>query len=356
MNRTEKARFLRLLDTTIQRARADAPHYTPPPFSPEKLIQLVESELPDMAPEWRFAILEKLRASLNGKQAYQATWEDVWLMLNCMREYKPEYLYVEAPSCPECDEWGYEPEFLARIKPVMDFFYKYYWRVEVTGLHNVPDEGRALLVSNHSGQFPFDGFMIAESILNGHPARRMIRGLYAQWFRSLPYLSTFLTRLGQVLANEENAVRLLEDEQLVAVFPEGYRGISKATKYRYRLKRFGRGGYVRIALRTGAPMIPVSVVGAEEMYMTLMEGAWWEKIFGYPMPPITLTWPWLGFLGLMPLPTKWYIDFGEPISVEAYGHEQADNAYLVAQLNDQVRNTVQQMLYHRLAQRPGIFV
>ena len=356
MNSKDQNQFLRLLDTTIQRTRADASHYTPPPFSPEKLIQLVESELPDMAPGLCWAILEKLRSAVQGERFDQAAWEDIWLVINYTRENKPGFLRDPENLFPERDEWGFEPEFLARIKPVFDFFYRYYWRVEVTGLQNIPEQGRALLVSNHSGQFPFDGFMIAESIMNDHPARRVIRGLYAHWFRSLPYLSIFLTRLGQVLANEENAVRLLEDEHLVAVFPEGYRGISKATKHRYQLRRFGRGGYVRIALRTGAPMIPVSVVGAEEMYTTLMEGAWWEKILGYPMPPVTFTWPWLGFLGLMPLPTKWYIDFGEPISMEAYSPAQADNAYLVAQLNDQVRNTVQQMLYNRLAQRPGIFI
>jgi 1-acyl-sn-glycerol-3-phosphate acyltransferase len=238
---------------------------------------------------------------------------------------------------------------------VMEFFYTRYWRVSVTGIENVPEEGRALLVSNHSGQFPFDGFMIGNSLLNDLPTHRLPRGLYAQWFRSLPYLSTFLTRLGQVLANEENAVRLLNEDHLVAVFPEGYRGISKSSKDRYRLTRFGRGGYVRIALRTGAPMIPVSVVGAEETYYTLVDGAWGEKIFGYPVPPVTPTWPWLGLLGLIPLPTKWYIDYGKPISMENYSPEQADNQYLISQINDQMRNTIQNMLYQRLAQRQNIF-
>jgi 1-acyl-sn-glycerol-3-phosphate acyltransferase len=257
--------------------------------------------------------------------------------------------------CPDCDEWGFDPRFLEQLKPFFDFLYSRYWRVDITGLENIPDQGRALLISNHSGQFPFDGFMIGLGILNYHPAQRFVRALYAKWFSSLPYLSILLTRLGQVLANEENALRLLEQEQLVAVFPEGYRGISKLSKERYRLSRFGRGGYVRIAIRSGAPIIPIAVVGAEETYITLVDGAWGEKLFGYPVPPITTTWPWLGPLGLLPLPTKWTIDIGEPISVENFQPNQAGDQFLISQINDQVRNTIQQMLYRRLAKRQNIF-
>lgn len=356
MNSKDQKQFLRLLDAAIQRAQVANPDYTPPPFSPENLIRLLEENMQELPPGLYWTILQKLRSALAGNQFDQRLWVEVWRTLNYIQNCQPEFFCQQNNSYLPRDKWGYEPEFLERIKPIFEFFYHYYWRVSVTGLENVPEQGRVLLVANHSGQFPFDGFMIGISLLNDHPGHRMVRGLYAKWFRSLPYLSTFLTRLGQVLANEENAIRLLEEDHMVAVFPEGYRGISKSSKERYRLARFGRGGYVRMAVRTGAPIIPISVVGAEEMYTTLVEGAWAEKFIGYPVPSITLTWPWLGLLGIVPLPTKWYIDFGQPIPVESYHPDQADNAYLVAQLNDQVRNTIQSMLHHRLAQRNNIFI
>ena len=145
--------------------------------------------------------------------------------------------------------------------------YGTYWRVETSGMENIPDEGRALLVCNHSGQLPWDGAMVGTAVYNEHPAQRLVRTLYATWFPTLPFFSALFTKLGQVLATEENGVRLLNKDELVAVYPEGYKGVGKLYKERYRLARFGRGGFVRMALKTGAPMIPVSVVGAEETYI-----------------------------------------------------------------------------------------
>ena len=356
MNCPESTHLLLLLDTTIQRIRAAAPYYTPPPFSLEKLFQLIHQRLDDFAPDVRLSLLEKLRCAAQAEPVDRDSLEDIWYLLHYAVQRQPDLLKQPLHYTNVGDEWGFDPEFLERIKPYAEFLYSRYWRVSVTGLENVPAHGRALLVANHSGQYPFDGLMLGICLLNEHPAHRILRTLYAGWFRSLPFLSTLLTRLGQVLANEENAVRLLKEDQLVAVFPEGYKGISKEYKYRYHLKRFGRGGYLRIALRSNADIIPVSIVGAEEMYMTLLGGAWGEAVFGYPVPGITVTWPWLGVLGAIPLPTKWYIDIGEPISLERYGSSEAGNAYLISQLNDQVRNTIQNMLYQRLAQRRHIFI
>lgn len=197
--------------------------------------------------------------------------------------------------------------------------------------------------------------MIATAVLTEHPSQRLVRTLYATWFPTLPFVSAFLTKVGQVLGTEENGTRLLEQDELVAVFPEGYKGVGKLFKERYRLARFGRGGFVRMALRTGAPIIPVSVVGAEETYISLAKSKMLAKLTGFPYFPISPTWPWLGVLGFVPLPTKWYIDFGEPLSTKEYGPAAADNLVLVSQLTDQVRNTVQQMIYSRLAERRSIF-
>ncbi len=158
------------------------------------------------------------------------------------------------------------------------------------------------------------------------------------------------------MATEENGVRLLNQEELVAVYPEGYKGVGKLFKDRYRLARFGRGGFVRMALKTGAPMIPVSVVGAEETYISLYRSSTLAKLTGFPYFPISPTFPWFGLLGFVPLPTKWYIDIGEPIPMSEYGPEAADDIVLVSQLTDQVRNVVQDMIFARLAKRRSVFL
>jgi len=254
------------------------------------------------------------------------------------------------------DEWGYNQEVMDRVQPFLMFLYDHYWRVDAAGLENIPDIGRALLVSNHSGQLPFDGMMLGMAILNKHPAKRLIRSLYGIWFRTVPFISSFMTNVGQALAVEENGIRLLEQEHLVAVFPEGIKGITKLYKDRYRLARFGRGGYIRMALKTGAPIIPISIVGAEETYIALAKIPFAERLFGYPLPHITPTWPWLGLFGLIPLPTKWSIDIGEPIPTTHYPPRASENLMLVDQLSNQVRNTIQTMVYRRLAQRKSIFL
>jgi len=162
--------------------------------------------------------------------------------------------------------------------------------------------------------------------------------------------------MGQSLASVENGTALLSNDELVAVYPEGYKGVGKLYKERYRLARFGRGGFVRMALNTQAPIIPTAVVGAEETYISLYKSNRLARLTGFPYFPISPTWPWLGLLGLIPLPTKWTIDFGEPIPMDGYGPDATDNLVLVSQLTDQVRNIIQEMLYERLAQRRSVFL
>jgi 1-acyl-sn-glycerol-3-phosphate acyltransferase len=196
--------------------------------------------------------------------------------------------------------------------------------------------------------------MIGMAVINEHPNQRLVRALYASWFPTLPVISTLFVKMGQSLANEENGIRLLEQENLIAVFPEGIKGVQKLYKDRYKLARFGRGGFVRMALKTGAPMIPVSVVGAEETYISFANAEFIAKLIGFPFFPITITWPWLGLLGFIPIPTKWYIDIGEPVPTDHYGPQAANNLLLVSQLSDQMRNQVQNMIYARLAARRSV--
>jgi 1-acyl-sn-glycerol-3-phosphate acyltransferase len=161
--------------------------------------------------------------------------------------------------------------------------------------------------------------------------------------------------MGQALATEDNGIRLLEQDELVAVFPEGHKGIGKLYRDRYRLARFDQGDFVRMALRTQTPIIPVSVVGAEETYISLAKSTTGARLTGLPYFPISPAFPWLGLLGLVPLPTKWHIDFGEPVVLDGYGADAAQNLVLLSQVSDQVRNTVQEMIHTRLARRRSVF-
>ncbi len=197
--------------------------------------------------------------------------------------------------------------------------------------------------------------MLEMGVLLEHPNQRMVRGLYGAWFSTLPFISDFFVKTGQVLATEDNGIRLLEQDELVAVFPEGYKGVGKLFKERYRLQRFGRGGFVKMALQTKSPIIPVAVVGAEETYISLGKSDFMAKLTGFPYFPISPTFPWLGLAGFIPLPTKWYIDIGEPIPTDGYKPGSENNMVLVSQLTDQVRNVIQEMIYTRLAQRRSVF-
>jgi 1-acyl-sn-glycerol-3-phosphate acyltransferase len=235
------------------------------------------------------------------------------------------------------------------------FFFHRYWRVERSGIENIPGEGRVLLVSNHSGVLPLDGAMIAYGVREQHPAHRLVRALVANWFPSLPFFSMLLNKTGQVLAHPDNGRRLLAQDEAVLVFPEGYKGVGKPFKERYQLARFGRGGAVRMALETQAPILPVSVVGAEETYPMLWNAKPIARLLGFPYFPITPTFPWFGLLGIIPLPSKWYIDIGEPIDISQYDPQFAANPALVSELTDLVRNRVQAQINNRLAQRRSVF-
>lgn len=253
------------------------------------------------------------------------------------------------------DEFGRDPVYAARVEPLLDFLYKKYFRVSVTGLDHVPGSGRALLVANHSGALPYDGALLMHALRTEHPARRDIRPLVEDFVFHFPYLGTFINRIGGVRACQENAQRLLDDDELVAVFPEGVKGIGKAFKQRYQLQRFGRGGFVKLALRTGAPIIPVAIVGAEEIHPMLLRITWFQKTLGIPYVPITPTFPWLGPLGAVPLPTKWSIAIGEPIDLSRdYGPGDAEDRILVNRLAESVRGSIQQMIDEQLAQRKSV--
>jgi 1-acyl-sn-glycerol-3-phosphate acyltransferase len=253
------------------------------------------------------------------------------------------------------DDFGFDPQWTESFLSVFKVLYRDYWRVETTGIENVPATGRALLVANHAGVLPWDGTMIKTAMFVEHPHPRHVRALVASLFMGMPVLSWFLRRTGQTVGHPDDTRRLLERDDLVLVFPEGVKGTGKPFKDRYRLRRFGRGGFVSTAIRAGAPIIPVSVVGSEEIYPMIADLAPVARALGMPYMPVTPLWPWLGPLGLLPLPSKWRIQFHEPIHVETYPPEAADDRNLVMALADEVRETIQKGVYENLKRRRSIF-
>ncbi|MCH0563116.1 MULTISPECIES: lysophospholipid acyltransferase family protein [unclassified Streptomyces] len=256
----------------------------------------------------------------------------------------------------EVDDFGYDEELtdqvlMSLLRPV----YEKYFRVDVKGIENIPAEGGALIVSNHSGTLPLDGLMMQVAVHDHHPAGRHLRLLAADLVFVLPVVNELARKLGHTLACAEDAERLLAQGELVGVMPEGFKGIGKPFSERYKLQRFGRGGFVSTALRQGAPIIPCSVVGAEEIYPLIGNAKTLARLLGFPYFPLTPTFPWLGPLGAVPLPTKWTIQFGEPIPTDGYPPEAAEDPMLMFNLTDQVREQIQHTLYKLLVQRRSVF-
>ena len=255
------------------------------------------------------------------------------------------------------DEFGFDPELTEQVLiPALRPLYERWFRVETIGMHHVPDTGGALIVANHSGTLPMDSLMTAVALHDDHPAHRHLRMLGADLMFRLPVLGSLARKQGSTLACSSDAERLMSGGELVGVWPEGFKGIGKPFRDRYKLQRFGRGGFVSAALRTGVPIIPCSIVGAEETYPKLGEVRALARLLGVPYFPITPTWPLLGPLGLVPLPSKWYIEFGEPIPTAHLGAAEAEDPMLVFNLTDQVRETIQHTLYKLLSQRRNAFL
>ncbi|HET8971407.1 MAG TPA: lysophospholipid acyltransferase family protein [Candidatus Nanopelagicales bacterium] len=254
------------------------------------------------------------------------------------------------------DEMGFDPELtdrvlLAPLRPL----YQRWFRVEVRGLENIPDTGGALVVANHSGTIALDSVITQLAVHDHHPASRDLRMLGANLVYAMPFVGELARKAGHTLACNPDAERLLSEGNLVGVWPEGFKGVGKAFHDRYKLQRFGRGGFVAAALRTGAPIVPCSIVGAEEIYPMIGDAKVLARLLGLPYFPLTPTFPWLGPLGLVPLPSKWIIEFGPPIVTEGYPEGAAEDPMLVFNLTDQVRETIQQTLYRLLVQRRGVF-
>ncbi|MET9338581.1 MULTISPECIES: lysophospholipid acyltransferase family protein [unclassified Nonomuraea] len=243
----------------------------------------------------------------------------------------------------EVDEFGYDSELtdkvlLELIRPL----YHRWFRVETVGLDNIPADSGALMVANHSGTLPVDALMMQVAVHD--EGGRALRLLGADLVYQLPVLGHLSRKTGHTLACPEDADRLLRKGELVGVFPEGFKGVGKPFSERYQLQRFGRGGFVASAIRAGVPIVPTAIVGAEEIYPKIGDLRFLARLLGLPYLPITPLFPWFGLFGLIPLPSKWMIEFGEPIRTDTFEPAAADDPMLVFELTDHVREVVQQLL------------
>ncbi|MDQ3034999.1 MAG: acyltransferase family protein, partial [Myxococcota bacterium] len=248
----------------------------------------------------------------------------------------------------EVDDFGLDRAYEARFRPLFESLYTRWFRTVARGLENVPASGRCMIVANHGGALPWDGLMLRTAMRLEHPAQRELRWLAEDFVSHAPFLGAFVHRIGAVRACPENADRLLAQDKLVAVFPEGEKGVGKPFRQRYELQRFGRGGYIKLALRTRTPIVPTAIIGSEEAHPLLFRTASLARLVGLPFLPVTPTFPLLGPVGLVPLPSRWVILCGEPVHLD---DADADDPIAVTRLNDRIRSAVQDLVRRALDMR-----
>lgn len=249
------------------------------------------------------------------------------------------------------DPWGYSPA-IARYAYALGWaFYRHWFRVVVEGAQHIP-AGRAIIACNHSGVVPFDALMVAMAMLLEADPPRLARGMAERFFPAIPFVSPLMQRMGHVLGDPQNCRELLEREEAILVFPEGVRGIGKTIFEAYELQEFGTG-FVRLALESGAPVVPCAVVGAEEQMPTLVFERRLSKVVGLPYVPITPFFPALGPLGLVPLPVRYRIYFDEPVHFDGDARHCSDDE--IHQHVELIKARVLRLVEQGLQSRPGVF-
>ncbi|MBP1685361.1 MAG: phospholipid/glycerol acyltransferase [Deltaproteobacteria bacterium] len=256
------------------------------------------------------------------------------------------------------DPFGVDPTLLRRSRPLSEFLYRHYWRVHTEGIEHIPDTGPVLIVANHSGGIPIDAAMIAAAVAIEHPQQRLVRFLYDRFVAEVPFVGPLFNRFGAAVASYKNARRLLKMGEVVGIFPEGVEGVAKTIWQRYELQPF-HSSFVRLSLALRVPIIPTAVVGAEETYPVIGKferlGPL-RKIINVPYIPVTPLFPWLGALGMIPLPAKFHIRFGSPLRfyADAPRRRPQDDAAVIKR-TEQVRRLVQAMVHEVLVVRESVF-
>jgi 1-acyl-sn-glycerol-3-phosphate acyltransferase len=296
----------------------------------------------------RLATDDALPLARAGAGAVRQGFDDFTIRL-LGRDFEDRLRRVPMPmAAGGVDPFGLDPSWAKYAVGVAAFFHRFYFRTTVKGVENVPT-GRVLLISNHSGQVPLDGMLIGATMFLDAEPPRLIRSMVEKWTQTLPFVGTAFSRVGQVVGVPENARRLLELGEAITVFPEGARGISKPFRERYKLTDFGLG-FMRLALETDTPIVPIAVIGAEEQYVSFGNSDLVARALGWPSFPLIPQVLFPG--GQLPLPTKYRIQFGEPMAFE--GDPDDDDAVIEEKVA-RVKGTIQSMLNRGLKERKAIF-
>ena len=289
-----RAQLIEELDALADRIRAISPNYNPPPFSVRGTAKLVSRTLRGIVGK-RPRLLSRLQNAVGSDLLDVDTWKGVWYMLNYTLEYQRDFLKRRITGEYETDEWGMDWEFAQAVQPFFDFLYKMYWRIETDGVENIPEDGRVLLVGDAAGQYPWIGAMVSTAVATEHPDMRQVRSLYSATFATIPFFSIIFDKTGQAPANVQNGEKLLAQDEVVAVYPtdKSETGISWLDA-------------ARLANNTGAPIVPVAIIGVEGSETAARVAA------GDSTVPASFA-PWMSVLGQLPIPTRWTTAFGAPI-------------------------------------------
>jgi 1-acyl-sn-glycerol-3-phosphate acyltransferase len=306
--------------------------------------------------ELRKEIETLLNSSLHFTEEPQPkTEDDLFKDLNPFNMRKKYHQLSLSLRSEEVDPFGYDPIFDKFLQPLLEFLYVKYWRIETYGVSNIPSKGPVLLVGNHSGGLPYDATMLKVAIQKEHQMHRELRFMVEDFLFHFPFLGSLMNRFGGVRASQENAQLLLESNHPVVVFPEGVKGLGKLYRDKYHLARFGRGGFIKLCLRTRAPLIPVAFIGPEEIHPMIAKETTISRMIGVPYTPITWTFPWLGLLGLVPLPSKWNIHIMPPIDFSNYGPGAEKDRVLVYKMSRMVKEQIQSTIVDKLKSRRSIW-
>jgi 1-acyl-sn-glycerol-3-phosphate acyltransferase len=318
----------------------------------DSVLLKIEERIQHSAESFRIPTMEAAEISPAG---VEGSLDEIVTGLNPFNLRRKYHEFSLSMRSEEVDAFGFDPIFDRFVRPVFEFLYTKYWRVETYGISNIPKSGPCLMVGNHSGSLPYDATMLKMAVLKEHTAHREVRFMVEDFLFHFPFLGSMMNRFGGVRASQENAQQLLQAQMPVVVFPEGVKGLGKLYRDKYHLARFGRGGFIRLCLRTGAPLVPVAFIGPEEIHPMMARETFFAGMLGIPYVPITPTFPWLGPAGLIPLPSKWFIHILPPIDLSEYGPEAEKDRVLVYRLAQRVKNQIQEVIVEQLKNRRSIW-
>ncbi|NBO39143.1 acyltransferase family protein [bacterium] len=319
----------------------------------DNVLLKIEEKIQTSAESMRSSILEKPESSAAGREG---SLDEVVKGLNPFNLRRTYHEFSLSLRSEEVDAFGFDPIFDRFVRPVFEFLYTKYWRVETYGISNIPRSGPCLMVGNHSGSLPYDATMLKMAVLKEHAAHREVRFMVEDFLFHFPFLGSMMNRFGGVRASQENAQQLLNAQMPVVVFPEGVKGLGKLYRDKYHLARFGRGGFIRLCLRTRAPLVPVAFIGPEEIHPMLARETFFASLLGIPYIPVTPTFPLLGPAGLIPLPSKWFIHILPAIDLTQYGPDAEKDRVLVYRLAQKVKNQIQEVIVEQLKNRRSIWM